>query len=82
MLKRFVFTREDQPDRAWLARFSAGRNEAARWYEGEGRANPPTAAECRAALRHHMPELLPHYDHACALVGDDDLAHQAAPRSP
>ncbi|GJE53800.1 carcinine hydrolase/isopenicillin-N N-acyltransferase family protein [Methylobacterium thuringiense] len=23
-----------------------------------------------------MPELVPHYDHACAMVGDDDLDHR------
>ena len=73
MRKRFVFAREDRPDAAWLARFSAGRSEAERWYR-QGRAEP-SGAECRAALRDHMPELLAHYDHVCALVGDDDLAH-------
>jgi predicted choloylglycine hydrolase len=76
MLKRFVFAREDRPDTAWLARFAAGRDEAERWYRGEGLAAPPPAAECRAALRRHMPELMPHYERACALVGDDDLAHR------
>jgi predicted choloylglycine hydrolase len=76
MLKRFVFAREDRPDKAWLARFAAGRDEAERWYLGEGRAAPPAAGECRAALRDHMPELMPHYDRVCALVGDDALAHQ------
>ena len=76
MLKRFVFAREDRPGEAWLARFAAGRDEAARWYQGEGRATPPTTAECRAALREHMPELMPHYDRVCVLVGDDALAHQ------
>jgi predicted choloylglycine hydrolase len=73
MLKRFVFEREDRPGVTWLSRFAAGRAEAERWYL-EGRAAPPTAAECRAALSRHMPELMPHYDRACALVGDDDLA--------
>jgi predicted choloylglycine hydrolase len=76
VLKRFVFAREAQPDGAWLARFAAGRDEAERWYQGEGRAVPPTAAECRAAMRHHMPELMPHYDRVCGLVGNDDLAHR------
>ena len=76
MRKRFIFAREDRADRAWLARFAAGRDEAVRWYRGEGRAAAPTAAECRAALREHMPELMPHYDRACALVGDDDLAYR------
>src|SRR5262245_12267460 len=48
--------------------FVAGRVEAEHWYLGRGRANPPTSAECRAALRDHMPELLPHYDRVCGLV--------------
>ncbi|MGH6883548.1 C45 family autoproteolytic acyltransferase/hydolase [Hypericibacter sp.] len=76
MRKRFVFRREDRPGADWLARFTAGREETERWYLGQGMADPPSAAECRAALRTHMPELVPHYDRACALVGDDDLAHR------
>jgi predicted choloylglycine hydrolase len=76
MRKRFVFRREERPGAAWLARFAAGREETERWYLGDGLADPPTAAECRAALREHMPELIPHYERACALVGDDDLAHR------
>jgi predicted choloylglycine hydrolase len=76
MLKRFVFSREDQPDEAWLNRFIAGRDEAERWYLGNGRIAPPTAAECRTALRDHMPELIPQYDRACTLVGNDDGAHR------
>ena len=75
VLKRFVFDKEEQPGAAWLERFIRGRDEAQRWYLGEGRAGPPTAAECRAALRDHMPELLPHYDRVCGMVGDDGLAH-------
>jgi predicted choloylglycine hydrolase len=76
MEKTFVAEREDRPGMAWLRRFQAGREEAARWYLGNGLTVPPTASECRAALRQHMPELIPHYDHVCGLVGDDDLAHR------
>jgi predicted choloylglycine hydrolase len=76
MFKHFVAAREDEPGDAWRARFAAGRDEAVRWYLGSGRGPPPRAIECRAALRRHMPELVPHYDSACALVGDDDLAHR------
>jgi predicted choloylglycine hydrolase len=72
MRKRFVFAREDQPGQAWRARFVAGRAEAERWYLGGGTA--PSPQECRDALRTHMPELLPVYDRACALIGDDPLA--------
>ena len=76
MKKRFTFAREDRPGPAWLDRFVAGRSEAERWYLGAGRGAPPSARECRAALRRYMPELLPAYDQACDLVGDDDLAHR------
>lgn len=76
MHKRFIFVREDCPDMAWLDRFVAGRVEAEHWHLGKGRAKPPTFAECQAALSEHMPELLPHYDRVCGLVGDDDRAHQ------
>ena len=69
MLKRFIFEHEDHPDQAWLNRFQAGRDEAERWYLGVGRANPPTATQRRAALRQHMPELIPQYDRVCAMVG-------------
>src|SRR5947207_10207413 len=76
MLKRFVAAREDHPGEHWLARFFAGRREADRWYRGGNRMAPRSAAECRAALQLHMPELLSHYDRVCALVGDDESAHQ------
>lgn len=76
MQKRFVFAREPEPEQDWLVRFNAGRDETERWYLGDGLADPPSAAACRIALAHHMPELLPHYDRVCALVGDDDLAHR------
>ncbi len=76
MDKTFVAEQEDRPGTSWLERFRAGREEAARWYIGERLADPPTAIECRAALRRHMPELVPYYDDVCRLVGDDDLAHR------
>jgi predicted choloylglycine hydrolase len=76
MEKTFTAQRENHPGRAWLDRFRDGRDDAARWYLGEGASEQPTAAECRAALLRHMPELVPHYDDACGMVGDDDLAHR------
>jgi len=75
MQKHFVVAQEERPGDAWLERFNAGREDAERWYRGTDRTTPPSAAECRSALLRHMPELLPHYDHVCALVGDDELAH-------
>ena len=77
MQKRFVAIREDTPGDPWLERFRAGRVEAEAWYRGSGREPLPSADECKAQLRRHMPELLGAYEHACALVGEgDDLAHR------
>lgn len=76
MQKRFVARREDVPGTEWLARFVAGRAEAEAWYRSGGRAVSPTAEECAAQLKRHMPELVQPYEHACALVGTDELAPQ------
>jgi predicted choloylglycine hydrolase len=76
MLKRFIFVREDRPANLWLNRFVAGRDETERWYLGVGRSAPHSAADCRAALQRHMPELMPLYDEACEMVGGDDRARQ------
>ena len=76
MQKRFVAICEDTPGNAWRERFVAGRAEAEAWYRGSGRGTPPTAAECKAQLQRHMPELLDPYERVCALVGEDDLAPQ------
>jgi predicted choloylglycine hydrolase len=75
MRKRFVAIREDVPGSDWRARFIAGRAEAEAWYLN-GRAPAPTAAECRAQIGRHMPELLGPYESACDLVGDDPLSAQ------
>ena len=76
MQKTFIARREERPGDAWLAEFAAGRAEAERWYRDHGRGPPPSAAACRAALGRHMPELLPHYDRACSMLGDDEGAHR------
>jgi predicted choloylglycine hydrolase len=76
MQKRFVAICEDTPGTAWRERFVAGRAEAEAWYRGSGRGTPPTAAECKAQIQRHMPELLGLYERVCALVDDDDLAAQ------
>ena len=59
MEKTFTAQREDHPGTAWLERFRAGRDEAERWYLGDGETARPSASECRAALLRYMPELRP-----------------------
>ena len=76
VLKRYVAEAEAQPGLAWLSRFQAGREEADRWYRGERPVDLPSGTDCREALARHMPELLAHYDRACAMAGDDEMAHR------
>lgn len=75
-LARFAAGREAA--RRWYLgdrRAARPSGESLDWIRGGGRGDPPTAAECRAALARHMPELLESYDRACAMVGGDPLDH-------
>ncbi|MCV6587291.1 MAG: C45 family autoproteolytic acyltransferase/hydrolase [Marinibacterium sp.] len=56
-----------------------------RWWAREGYAARPTYRECRRALDHHMPELVPLYDEVVEHVGGGDsqarfLSFYAPPR--
>ena len=51
---------------AWLVGSGAGRAEAQACYLS-GRAPAPTAAECAAQVRRHMPERISLYASACEL---------------
>lgn len=64
---------EAQPGPLWAQSFR--RNWAAyrRWYLSEGAGQRATFLECRRALRHHMPELVPAWEAACAAAGGGDL---------
>lgn len=55
---------------------AAPAGDALEWHRGGGRGEPPSAAECRAALARHMPELLGEYDRVCALAGPDEHDHR------
>jgi predicted choloylglycine hydrolase len=44
------------------------------WYLRDGDAARPTYAQARLALREHMPELVPSWEHMAELAGGGDLA--------
>jgi predicted choloylglycine hydrolase len=77
MEKTFVAIAEERPGPAWQAFFRARWPDGKSWYLSEGLDARPTAAEGRAAIAEHMPELMPVYDRVCALAGDDEIAHRA-----
>jgi predicted choloylglycine hydrolase len=66
--------RELEPGPEWQARFEAMRPSYRSWYLQDGEAERPDLATCRAALRRHMPELVPIHERLCELAGGDELA--------
>lgn len=63
-----------EPGAKWRARFEAMWPGYRAWYLQEGEAARPDLATCRAALRRHMPELVPTYERLVELAGGDELA--------
>ena len=70
----FEAASEEAPGARWQALFRARWPAYKAWYLAEGIAARPTYLRCRTALRRHMPELVPVYEHLCALAGGSDLS--------
>jgi predicted choloylglycine hydrolase len=65
---------EEKPGGKWQSLFEATWSAYRAWYVSEGLETRPDLASCRAALRQHMPELVPTWERIVALAGDDELA--------
>ena len=61
------------PGETVAAEFSRAWPSYRRWFLHEGEEARPSYADSRAALSHHMPELLADYDALVAAVGGGDL---------
>lgn len=70
---QLVAVAEDDLGPKWQARFAQLWPRYRAWF-APAAAAPPLAAR-RAALAAHMPELVPVYERACDLAGDDPVAH-------
>ena len=66
--------REERPGPRWLALYNATWAAYRQWYTHQGLAARPSLAECRVALRRHMPELLPIWERLSELTKEDPLA--------
>lgn len=66
--------RETTPGPRWQALHAATWPAYRRWYTREGLAARPSLDECRSALAHHLPELIPTWERLCHLAGDDPVA--------
>lgn len=64
---------EPQPGPAWHALFARHWPRYRSWFLSEGEAARTSYAASLAALREHMPELVPTFERVCALAGGGDL---------
>lgn len=71
---RFDALSEDAPGPKWQGRWTRSWPAYEAWFTARGGDAGPSRAECRAALAHHMPELLPVYDRLVTLAGGSDRA--------
>jgi predicted choloylglycine hydrolase len=65
---------EPWPGADWQERFEAAWPAYRRWFLRAGDAARPSYAAARAALRAHMPELVPVWERLVELAGGGDLA--------
>ena len=74
---------EDRPGPAWSALLEATWPSYRAWHASEGWDRRSTLSESRSALRQHMPELLPMWQHLVTLAGNDsDVARMLALWNP
>lgn len=64
---------ENEPGPKWAALFAGYRSAYLEWWAREGLTGRPTYLECLAALRRHMPELVPLYESLTDLAGGGDM---------
>jgi predicted choloylglycine hydrolase len=62
-----------EPDERWGELFSRHWPRYRAWFLHEGEAARTSYAESFRALQEHMPELVPTFEHVCALAGGGDL---------
>ncbi|MBM7070074.1 C45 family autoproteolytic acyltransferase/hydolase [Actibacterium sp. 188UL27-1] len=65
---------EPKPGPKWAARWARSWPDYEAWFIARGGDTGPSRADCRAALKHHMPELIPTYDKLVVIAGGSDRA--------
>ena len=65
---------ERTPGEKWQKLFRTHWPAYKAWLEGKGAAHKPDLKTSRENLKRYMPELMPTYEHLCALAGDDLVA--------
>jgi predicted choloylglycine hydrolase len=67
----FEAVSEARPGPKWQALFQRYWPSYNAWYESRSGPQQPSAAQARAALRRHMPELMPTFERLITLTGDN-----------
>jgi predicted choloylglycine hydrolase len=70
--KRFHAVEEKYPADKWLAHYAAALPGYRRWFASEGELKRPDLAACQAAMKTHMPELVPLWEHLIEITQADD----------
>ncbi len=63
---------EPQPGPKWAGLFAEYWPAYRRWWASQGERARPTYTRCHAALREHMPEIVPLYETLCEWAGGGD----------
>lgn len=71
---QFDAVREDKAGPKWAKRWARSWPSYEAWFIARGGDNGPIRAECEAALREHMPELVPVWRRLVMLAGNGDRA--------
>ncbi len=72
--KTFYAIANDSDDLKWTALFKESWPAYKKWFLSQGDAARPSYTKCVQAIREHMPELLPTYEHLVELAGGGDMA--------
>lgn len=65
---------EATPGPKWAARWQRSWPDYKAWFIANGGDDGPDKAACRAAMKRHMPELIPVYDQLVEITGGSDRA--------
>lgn len=74
MTLTFDAVSEATPGPKWAARWQRSWPAYEAWFMARGGDRGPSREDCRAALKHHMPELIATYDRLVLIAGGSDRA--------
>lgn len=71
--KLFQAIDEPYPGKKWQQFYTQSASSYRQWFLKEGELNRPSFIQCQQALKTHMPELVPLWEHLVDLCGGGDI---------